>query len=138
MTYRLDYYEVPEIEQIIKRAAKILNITIDEGGRAEIAKRARRTPRVANRLLKRVRDFAQVKAKGEINQRIAQEALALLEVDDLGLDNNDRRILEALIDKFAGGPVGVSSLAAATSEDSGTIEVHSPESGYSDSVQIFF
>ncbi|OGE80026.1 MAG: Holliday junction DNA helicase RuvB [Candidatus Doudnabacteria bacterium RIFCSPHIGHO2_01_FULL_45_18] len=122
MTYRLDYYEVPEIEQIIKRAAKILNITIDEGGRAEIAKRARRTPRVANRLLKRVRDFAQVKAKGEINQRIAQEALALLEVDDLGLDNNDRRILEALIDKFAGGPVGVSSLAAATSEDSGTIE----------------
>ncbi len=122
MTYRLDYYEEPEIGQIIERAAKILNIKIDEMGKQEIAKRARRTPRVANRLLKRVRDFAQVKAGGKINQSVAQQALAQLEVDDLGLDGNDRRILLALIEKFAGGPVGISSIAAATSEDAGTIE----------------
>lgn len=122
MTYRLDYYEEGEIGKIIERAAKILNIKIDEPGKQEIAKRARRTPRVANRLLKRVRDFAQVKAGGKINQTVAEQALAQLEVDDLGLDGNDRRILEALIEKFAGGPVGISSLAAATSEDSGTIE----------------
>ncbi|MEO8065514.1 MAG: Holliday junction branch migration DNA helicase RuvB [Candidatus Doudnabacteria bacterium] len=122
MTYRLDYYEENEIEQIIERAAKILNIKIDSDGKAEIAKRARRTPRVANRLLKRVRDFAQVKAGGKINQTVSQQALAQLEVDTLGLDGNDRRILEALIDKFSGGPVGLSSIAAATSEDMGTIE----------------
>lgn len=122
MTYRLDYYEEDEISKIIERAAKILNIKIDEEGKQEIAKRARRTPRVANRLLKRVRDFAQVKAGGKINQSVAEQALAQLEVDDLGLDGNDRRILESLIEKFAGGPVGISSLAAATSEDSGTIE----------------
>ena len=121
-TYRLDYYEEPEIEKIITRAAKILNIGVDDGGMSEIARRARRTPRIANRLLKRVRDFAQVKGHGKINEAAAKEALAMLEVDDLGLDGNDRRILEALIDKFAGGPVGISSLAAATSEDSGTIE----------------
>lgn len=122
MTYRLDYYEEDEIGQIIERAAKILNIKIDPEGKKEIAKRARRTPRVANRLLKRVRDFAQVKAGGKINQSVAEQALMQLDVDDLGLDGNDRRILEALIGKFAGGPVGISSLAAATSEDSGTIE----------------
>lgn len=122
MTYRLDYYEEPEIEQIIGRAARILNIKVDTEGKKEIAKRSRRTPRIANRLLKRVRDFAQVKAAGKINQNVAQLALAQLEVDDLGLDGNDRRILEALIEKFAGGPVGISSLAAATSEDPGTIE----------------
>jgi Holliday junction DNA helicase RuvB len=122
MTYRLDYYEEPEIESIIERASKILNIHVDNPGKMEIAKRSRRTPRIANRLLKRVRDFAQVKARGKINEKVAQEALAMLEVDELGLDNNDRRILEVLIDKFAGGPVGVSSLAAASSEDEGTIE----------------
>ncbi len=122
MTYRLDYYEEPEIEQIVERASKILNIKVDEAGKLEIAKRSRRTPRIANRLLKRVRDFAQVKAGGKINQEIANQALAMLEVDDLGLDNNDRRLLEALIDKFGGGPAGISSLAAATSEDAGTIE----------------
>ena len=121
-TYRLDYYEEPEIEKIIGRAAKILSIGVDDGGKSEIARRARRTPRIANRLLKRVRDFAQVKGHGQINENTAKEALAMLEVDDLGLDGNDRRILETLIDKFAGGPVGISSLAAATSEDSGTIE----------------
>ena len=122
MTYRLDYYEESEIEKIIERTAKILNIKIDNDGKSEIAKRARRTPRVANRLLKRVRDFAQVKAGGQINKSVAHEALTQLEVDELGLDGNDRRILEALIEKFAGGPVGLSSIAAATSEDQGTIE----------------
>ncbi len=122
MTYRLDYYEEPEIEQILERAAKILNVKVDGEGKVEIAKRSRRTPRIANRLLKRVRDFAQVKASGKINEKVAKEALAQLDVDDLGLDGNDRRILEALIDKFAGGPVGISSIAAATSEDPGTIE----------------
>ncbi len=122
MTYRLDYYEESEIEQILDRAAKILNIKIDDGGKIEIAKRSRRTPRIANRLLKRVRDFAQVKAGGKITEAVAQQALAMLDVDDLGLDTNDRRILEALIEKFGGGPVGISSLAAATSEDQGTIE----------------
>jgi len=122
MTYRLDYYEEPEIEQIVNRAARILNITIDDKGQLEIAKRSRRTPRIANRLLKRVRDFAQVKASGKITEDVAKEALSMLEVDDLGLDGNDRRILEALINKFGGGPVGISSLAASTSEDAGTIE----------------
>jgi holliday junction DNA helicase RuvB len=122
MTYRLDYYEEPEIESIVGRAAKILNIEVEPEGKSEIARRSRRTPRIANRLLKRVRDFAQVKARGKINEQVAKEALAMLEVDELGLDNNDRRILEVLIDKFGGGPVGVSSLAAASSEDIGTIE----------------
>lgn len=122
MTYRLDYYEEPEIEKIVERAARILGIKIETSGRKEIAKRSRRTPRIANRLLKRVRDFAQVKAGGKITEEVAQKALAMLEVDSLGLDGNDRRILEALIEKFGGGPVGISSLAAATSEDSGTIE----------------
>ncbi len=122
MTYRLDFYEENEIEKIIARAAKILNITIEEKGKNEIARRSRRTPRIANRLLKRVRDFAQVKASGKITKEVAKTALSMLEVDDLGLDNNDRRILEALIEKFAGGPAGISSLAAATSEDQGTIE----------------
>lgn len=122
MTYRLDYYEEPEIEQIIGRAAKILKIKIEEGGKKEIARRARRTPRIANRLLRRVRDFAQVKAAGKINAGIAHQALSMMEVDELGLDNNDRRILETLIDKFGGGPAGISSLAASTSEDPGTIE----------------
>jgi Holliday junction DNA helicase RuvB len=122
MTYRLDYYEEPEIESIIKRAAQILGIQIDDSGRNQIAKRARRTPRIANRLLKRVRDFAQVKAGGKITQPVARQALDMMEVDELGLDSSDRRLLEALIEKFGGGPVGISSLAAATSEDSGTIE----------------
>ncbi len=122
MTYRLDYYEENEIELILERTARILNIEIDSNGKSEIARRSRRTPRIANRLLKRVRDFAQVKARGKIDESVAREALTMLEVDELGLDSNDRRILEALIEKFGGGPVGISSLAAATSEDQGTIE----------------
>jgi Holliday junction DNA helicase RuvB len=122
MTYRLDFYEEDEIEKILERAAKILKIEIDSDGKKEIASRSRRTPRIANRLLKRVRDYAQVKGTGNIDRNAASSALAMLEVDDLGLDSADRMILETLIDKFAGGPVGISSLAAATSEDPGTIE----------------
>jgi Holliday junction DNA helicase RuvB len=122
MTYRLDFYEEDEIEKILQRAARILKIEIDEHGKKEIATRSRRTPRIANRLLKRVRDYAQVKGSGHIDREAAASALAMLEVDQLGLDSGDRMILETLIDKFAGGPVGISSLAAATSEDPGTIE----------------
>lgn len=122
MTYRLDYYEDNEIEKIIERAGKILNIKMDSAGKREIATRSRKTPRIANRLLKRVRDYAQIKSDGEVTKDIANQALQLLEVDGLGLDANDRRILEALIHKFDGGPVGVSSIAAATSEDPGTVE----------------
>ncbi|HEV8601591.1 MAG TPA: Holliday junction branch migration DNA helicase RuvB [Patescibacteria group bacterium] len=121
-TYRLDYYEEDEIEKIIERAANILKIVMDEAGRKEIARRARRTPRIANRLLKRVRDFAQVKARGKIDKTVANEALDMLEVDSLGLDANDRRVLEVLMEKFSGGPAGISSLAAATSEEAETIE----------------
>ncbi|MBX4205015.1 MAG: Holliday junction branch migration DNA helicase RuvB [Candidatus Doudnabacteria bacterium] len=122
MTYRLDFYEEDEIEKILERAARILKIEIDNHGKKEIAARSRRTPRIANRLLKRVRDYAQVKGSGNIDREAAAAALAMLEVDQLGLDSSDRMILETLIDKFAGGPVGISSLAAATSEDPGTIE----------------
>jgi holliday junction DNA helicase RuvB len=122
MTYRLDYYEEPEIENILKRASKILKINIDTHGHKAIASRSRRTPRIANRLLKRVRDFAQVKAQGKVNKDVAEKALNMMEVDKMGLDANDRRVLEVLIDKFNGGPVGISSLAAASSEDIGTIE----------------
>jgi holliday junction DNA helicase RuvB len=122
MTYRLDYYEDPEIEQIIDRAGRILAIKIDPHGKKEIATRSRKTPRIANRLLKRVRDYAQIKHDGAITREIADKALQMLEVDNLGLDGNDRRILLALIEKFGGGPVGISSIAAATSEDPGTVE----------------
>jgi holliday junction DNA helicase RuvB len=122
MTYRLEYYEDPEIEKIIDRAAKILAVKVDDHGRREIASRSRKTPRIANRLLKRVRDYAQIKSDGHITKDIAAQALQMLEVDHLGLDANDRRILLALIEKFSGGPVGISSIAAATSEDAGTVE----------------
>jgi holliday junction DNA helicase RuvB len=122
MTYRLDYYEEEEIEKILERSAHILNIKIDAAGKKEIARRSRRTPRIANRLLKRVRDFAEVRAEGHISLSVANDALTMLDVDELGLDASDRRFLEALTDKFNGGPVGISSLAAATSEDQGTIE----------------
>jgi Holliday junction DNA helicase RuvB len=122
MTYRLDYYEDDEIEKIVERASKILNVKIDKDGKREIATRSRKTPRIANRLLKRVRDYAQIKSDGQITKDIAHQALQLLEVDSLGLDANDRRILSALIEKFKGGPVGISSIAAATSEDPGTVE----------------
>lgn len=126
-TIRLDYYQDDEIEKIIARSAKILGIGIEEQAGREIAKRARKTPRVANRLLRRVRDFAEVKSDGQITDNLAREALDLLEVDALGLDRNDRMILLALIEKFQGGPVGINSLAAATSEEEQTIaDIYEP------------
>jgi Holliday junction DNA helicase RuvB len=121
-TYHLNFYEDDEIEEIIHRSSKILNISLDETAAKKISSRARKTPRVANRLLKRVRDFAQVKGNGVINNQIAEQALAMLEVDKLGLDRIDRQILEVIIKKFAGGPVGLNTLAAATAEEMDTIE----------------
>ena len=127
VTLRLDYYEEPEIASIIRRSGKILDIKIDDGGVSEVARRARRTPRIANRLLRRVRDFAEVKADGKITNELAHAALDMLEVDKLGLDVNDRRILLALIEKFGGRPVGINSLAAATSEEEDTItDIYEP------------
>jgi Holliday junction DNA helicase RuvB len=122
LIYNLDFYDKEEIAKIIKRSAKILKVNIDESGTVEIATRARKTPRIANRLLKRVRDFAQVKSKGIITDKIAKAALDLMEVDELGLDNTDRRLLKTIIDNYNGGPVGLSTLAAATSEEVDTIE----------------
>jgi len=121
-TYRLDYYQPLEIEEILNRSANILNIALLEGAAKLIAVRSRLTPRIANRLLKRVRDYAQVKGDGKINQVLAKEALKLMDVDEQGLDYLDRRILETIIEKFKGGPVGLNSVAAAVQEDEGTIE----------------
>jgi len=123
----LDYYEPEDIEKIIARSAKILKIKIDLEAIKELAKRARFTPRVANRLLKRVRDYAQVKNQKNISQSAAKEALAMLEIDEYGLDKVDRTILSTIIDKFSGGPVGVQTLAASINEDTETIsEVYEP------------
>lgn len=119
---RLDFYSQEELALIVKRNAKLLKVTMEEAGGAEIARRARGTPRIANRLLRRVRDFAQVRADGVISQDIASRALAMLEVDPLGLDLMDRKLLEAIVQKFDGGPVGVESLAAAIGEERDTIE----------------
>lgn len=119
---RLDFYSFEELETIITRAAAILNIPIKKEGAYEIATRSRGTPRIANRLLKRVRDFAQVKGEGVINEQMAKIALSQLEVDDKGLDRVDRLLLEAIVVKFDGGPVGVETLAAATQEPVETIE----------------
>lgn len=121
-THRLDFYSSEEIEDIIKRSAKILNIEIDKQALNAIAKSSRFTPRVANRILKRVRDFAQVKGNNYINEKLAREALDLLEVDLLGLEPIDRRILEIMIEKFNGGPVGLQNIAAASGEETETIE----------------
>lgn len=127
MTYRLDFYTEDEIAQIIKRAAKILGITIDDQAAQQLAKRSRLTPRIANRMLKRVRDYADVNGDGIIDVPTTDSALQLLEVDGLGLDNADRRILAAIIDHYAGGPVGVETLAALVAEERGTIEdFHEP------------
>lgn len=120
--HQLDFYDEEDIKKIIKRSSKILKIMIDEKGAEEIAKRSRRTPRVANRLLRRVRDYAEVKRDGKINQEVALEALSMMEVDHLGLDKTDRKILETIIYKFEGGPVGLNTLSAATSEEVETVE----------------
>ena len=120
--HHLEFYTVEELKTIILRSAVLLDVEIDESGALELAKRSRGTPRLANRLLKRVRDFAQVKYEGKIDQKVAAFALDLLEVDTCGLDQVDRRLLLTLIEKFNGGPVGLDTLAAAIGEDSGTIE----------------
>jgi Holliday junction DNA helicase RuvB len=125
--YRLDFYPQDAVQHIIERAATLLQVPIEPDGVGEIARRARGTPRVALRLLKRVRDFAQVRADGTITAGVARDALDLLEVDDLGLDDIDRRVLHAIIDKFGGGPVGLETIAASISEEADTImDVYEP------------
>lgn len=119
---RLEFYTIEELTDIIKRSATVFQVTIEEEGAKELARRSRGTPRLANRLLKRVRDFAQVKYDGNITLEVANFALDLLEVDKLGLDHIDREILLTMIEKFSGGPVGLDTIAAAIGEDSGTIE----------------
>ena len=119
---RLNYYPPADLEQIVHRTAEVMQVEIDEDGAKEIAKRSRGTPRVANRLLRRIRDYAQVRANGNINRKVAADALQLLEVDQFGLDDMDSRILKAIIEKFDGGPVGVGTIAAAVGEDVGTLE----------------
>lgn len=119
---RLELYDIEQLDTIIKRSAKILNIEIENDGSLEIAKRSRGTPRIANRLLKRVRDYALVLGDGNITKSIAKNALNKLEIDDLGLDNIDRKILETIICNYAGGPVGIESLASTIGEEADTIE----------------
>ncbi|MBI3879671.1 MAG: Holliday junction branch migration DNA helicase RuvB [Verrucomicrobia bacterium] len=119
---RLDYYTAEMLQQILTRAARILGVAIEPRGAMEIARRSRGTPRIANNLLRRVRDYAQVRADGRITAEIADRALAMLEIDENGLDEMDKRILEAIIVKFGGGPVGVSSLAVAVGEEPDTLE----------------
>jgi len=119
---RLHYYPPDDVAQILTRSARILAVPTDPAGVAEIARRSRGTPRVANRLLKRVRDYAQVRADGKITAAVAAEALKRLDVDEFGLDDMDARILKAIIEQFEGGPVGVATVAAAVGEDPGTLE----------------
>jgi holliday junction DNA helicase RuvB len=122
IVHRLDYYTEGDIGEIVRRSARILGVPIDPDASGEVARRARGTPRVANRLLRRIRDYAQVRADGHITLDVARRALQLLEVDERGFDEMDRRLLRTIIDKFGGGPVGVASLAAAMSEERDTIE----------------
>ncbi|MFL0796928.1 MAG: Holliday junction branch migration DNA helicase RuvB [Cellvibrionaceae bacterium] len=119
---RLEFYNVKDLTQIVSRSARMLNMDMDENGAGEIAKRSRGTPRIANRLLRRVRDYADVKSDGRVQRDIADKALNMLNVDERGFDHMDRRLLLAMIEKFGGGPVGVDSLAAAISEERDTIE----------------
>jgi holliday junction DNA helicase RuvB len=119
---RLEFYNIEDLERIVKRSASILNAPIDVGGGRRIAERSRGTPRIANRLLRRVRDYAQVKADGSIDERIADAALNMLEVDPLGFDTLDRKFLSTIIERFDGGPVGIDSIAAAIGEERGTLE----------------
>ena len=119
---KLEFYNTDELKEIVRRSATVLGVEIDESGAIEIARRSRGTPRLANRLLKRVRDFAQVKYNGVIDKSVADFALDTLDVDKLGLDNNDRMILLTIIEKFGGGPVGLNTLSAAIGEDAGTLE----------------
>ncbi len=121
-TYRVDFYEPHELCEILKRSASILGVKAEADGIEEIAKRSRGTPRIANRLLKRVRDFAQVKGNGDIDRKTAVQALTMLEVDELGLDAMDKKIMTAIMEKFRGGPVGIETIAAAVSEEPDTVE----------------
>ena len=120
--HRLEFYTTGDLEEIVRRSARILAVGIDSAAGAEIARRSRGTPRIANRLLRRIRDFAQVRADGTITLEVAHAALKLLEVDEHGFDEVDRKLLRTIIDKFGGGPVGVNSLAAAISEERDAIE----------------
>jgi Holliday junction DNA helicase RuvB len=122
IVHRLDFYTHEDIEEIVRRSARILGVPLHDDAAAEIARRARGTPRIANRLLRRVRDYAQVRADGRLTGNVAKDAMALLEVDDNGFDEVDRRLLRTIIDKFSGGPVGVNSLAAAINEEKDAIE----------------
>lgn len=122
MIHHLEFYSIEELKLIIRHSARVLGVEIDEKGAEELARRSRGTPRLANRILKRVRDFAQVKYDGRITEEVAREALDLMDVDRLGLDHIDRNILNTMIEKFQGGPVGLDTLAAAIGEDAGTIE----------------
>ena len=122
MAIRLDFYPEAEIEEIVRRTAVVLDVAVDAEGSKEIARRSRGTPRIAIRLLRRVRDYAQVKAEGAITHNVARDALKLLEVDEFGLDDLDVRILRTIVEKFDGGPVGIQALAAAIGEDAGTLE----------------
>jgi Holliday junction DNA helicase RuvB len=127
ISFLLDYYDVATLEKILFRSADILEVTIDMEGANEIARRSRGTPRIANALLRRIRDFAQIKGDGKIDKKIAQFGLNALNVDESGLDEMDNRILNAIIEKFKGGPVGITTIATAVGEESGTIEeVHEP------------
>ena len=134
LVHRLDFYTPDQLQLIVTRSAGLLDIPIDEPGAGEIARRARGTPRIANRLVRRVRDFAQIKAQGRITRQVAQDALAWLGVDSAGLDDMDRKILATILEKFGGGPVGVESLAAAVNEEKATLEdVYEPyliQTGY--------
>jgi Holliday junction DNA helicase RuvB len=122
IVHRLDFYNEGDIEEIVRRSARILDVAIDAEASTELARRSRGTPRIANRLLRRVRDYAQVRADGKINAEVARAALTLLEVDDHGFDEVDRKLLRTIIDKFSGGPVGINSIAAAISEEKDAIE----------------
>ena len=122
IVHRLDFYSAEDLARIVSRSARLLNIETEEAGALEIARRSRGTPRIANRLLRRVRDFAQVHGEGVIDRRMAEQGLALLEVDEFGFDEVDRKILGTLIDHYDGGPAGISALAAAIGEDRGTLE----------------
>jgi Holliday junction DNA helicase RuvB len=122
MTFRLEHYEPEELARIVRRSAKILEVEIDDEAADEIARRSRGTPRIANRILRRVRDVAEVRHQGAITTAIAREALDLLEVDQRGLERTDRALLRAVVDKFEGGPVGLSTLAVALGEETDTIE----------------
>jgi Holliday junction DNA helicase RuvB len=119
---RLNYYPAEDLEMIVHRSSEVMKVGIDAGGASEIAKRARGTPRVANRLLRRIRDYAQVRAKGFISKEVAHEGLQMLDVDEFGLDDMDARILKTIIEMFEGGPVGLNTVAAAVAEDPNTIE----------------